>query len=399
MWRKSIVSLLAICLASYSFGQTSAITLKIGDPAPELKVSWLKGTPVESFTNDKIYVVEFWATWCGPCKAAMPHISELAKTYEGKVIFIGVDVWEKGSESKIYDSFTPMLKEFVASMGDKMAYNIAMDNNDMHMANKWMKASDQWGIPATFLIKDGKIIWMGHPIKLDKILEEVFAGTYDIAGTAKAFNEETEKMQNKMAPFMALNKAVTDAVAAKDYSTALNTIDNAMVTIDPMFKLSVYLLKFTTYLEYDVHQALSFAKEWTKETPSAKLVIADAFTKKDGLPKEAYQFAVESFTEAVSKPGSLKPMIYHLMAQSCFKMNDLANAIANEEKAIETGNDAIAKGEFQGTINAGTIKEYQEALAKYKAAQFLPNGHLIKQVVCSGIFVDYPKDIPDVYTN
>ncbi|MFA5849237.1 MAG: TlpA disulfide reductase family protein [Bacteroidales bacterium] len=369
MWRKSIVSLLAICLASYSFGQTSAITLRIGDPAPELKVTWLKGTPVDSIAKDKIYVVEFWATWCGPCKAAMPHLSELAKQYEGKVTFIGVDVWEKGSESKTYDTFTPMLKEFVASMGDKMAYNIAMDNNDMHMANKWMKASGQGGIPATFLIKDGKIIWMGHPIKLDKILEEVLAGTYDMASTAKSFNEETEKMQNKMAPYMALNKAVADAVAAKDFSTALNAIDNAMVTIDPMFKLPVYLLKFTTYLEYDVPQALAFAKDWTKETPSVKLVIADAITKKDGLPKEAYQFAVESFTEAVSKPGSLKPMIYHLMAQSCFKMNDLANAIANEEKAIETGNDAIAKGEFQGTINANSIKEYQEALAKYKAAQ------------------------------
>jgi len=367
--KKNVLTLLAICFAAYSFGQTSAITLRIGDPAPELKVTWLKGTPVESIAKDKIYVVEFWATWCGPCKAAMPHLSELAKTYEGKVTFIGVDVWEKGSESKTYDTFTPMLKEFVAGMGEKMAYNIAMDNNDQHMANNWMKASGQGGIPATFLIKDGKIIWMGHPIKLDKILEDVFAGTYDMASNAKAFNEETNKMQDKLAPFTALNKAVADAVAAKDFSTALNAIDNAMVTIDPMFKLPISFMKFTTYLEYDVPQAILYVKDLSKEIPSVKLVAADAISKKDGLPKEAYQFAVEAFTEEASNPVSLKPMIYHLLAQSCFKMNDMANAIANEEKAIETGNDAIAKGEFQGTINANSIKEYQEALAKYKATQ------------------------------
>src|SRR5215210_230171 len=74
-------------------------TLKWGDTAPPLKVSkWLKGTPVERFEPGKTYVVEFWATWCGPCKAAMPHLSELAKKYEGKATFIGVDVWENGAD-------------------------------------------------------------------------------------------------------------------------------------------------------------------------------------------------------------------------------------------------------------------------------------------------------------
>jgi len=299
----------------------------------------------------------------------MPHLSELAKQYAGKVTFIGVDVWEKGFESKTYDSFTPMLKEFVASMGEKMAYNIAMDNNDMYMANNWMTASGQGGIPATFLIKDGKIIWMGHPMKLNKTLEEVFAGTYDMESNAKTINRDTEAMLGKVAPFMALKKAVTDAVAAKDYSTAINAIDNAMATIDPMFNLPVYLMKFTTYLEYDVPRAISFAKDWSKENTSIKAVVADEIRKKNGLPKEAYQLAVEFLTEAVSNPGSVKPIFYHYLAQSYFKMNDLSNAIAYEEKAIESGNSAIANGELEGTINANSIKEFQEALAKYKAAQ------------------------------
>src|SRR5438045_7958134 len=74
-------------------------TLKWGDVAPPLKlVKWLKGTPVEQFEPGKTYVIEFWATWCGPCKAAMPHLSELAKKYEGKITFIGVDVWETSKD-------------------------------------------------------------------------------------------------------------------------------------------------------------------------------------------------------------------------------------------------------------------------------------------------------------
>lgn len=365
--KKFFLTLSAICLAAYSFGQSSAITLRMGDPAPELKVAWLKGTPVEGFDKDKVYVVEFWATWCGPCKAAMPHLSELAKQYNGKVTFIGVDVWEKGFESKSYDSFMPMLKEFVAGMGEKMAYNIAMDNNELYMANSWMKASGQGGIPATFLIKEKKIIWIGHPMKLDKVLEEVFAGTYDMAVNAKAYNEATEKMQDKLAPLMALSKSVTEAVAAKDFSTALNAIDNAMINIDPMFQLSVKMMKFTTYLEFDVPQALAFAKDWYKENSSVGAVVSDLITKKDGLPKEAYEFAITCFTDALSVQGGVKPLMYNLLALSYYKAGDTKNAIVSQEKAIETGKEAIAKGEFQGTVNANTIKEYQNSLAKYKA--------------------------------
>src|SRR5262245_46540030 len=54
-----------------------AVTLKVGDPAPLLKVTkWLQGDEVKGFETDKTYVVEFWATWCGPCIVMMPHMSE-----------------------------------------------------------------------------------------------------------------------------------------------------------------------------------------------------------------------------------------------------------------------------------------------------------------------------------
>src|SRR6266568_1760611 len=59
-----------------------AVSLKPGDLAPALTVTkWLQGRPVPKFEPGGVYVVEFWATWCGPCIAFMPHLAELQARY------------------------------------------------------------------------------------------------------------------------------------------------------------------------------------------------------------------------------------------------------------------------------------------------------------------------------
>ena len=71
---------------------TFAPTLKPGSPAPALSVAkWVKGEPLKGFESGRIYVVEFWATWCGPCVATIPHLTELQARYADKgVTVVGV---------------------------------------------------------------------------------------------------------------------------------------------------------------------------------------------------------------------------------------------------------------------------------------------------------------------
>jgi thiol-disulfide isomerase/thioredoxin len=156
----------------------SAADLKVGDDAPKFAVSkFVKGEPVKELQQGQIYVVEFWATWCGPCIDNIPKLTAMQKKYGDKVVFIGVSVWER-DQSKVVP--------FVTKMGSKMNYRVAMDKiatgqkaNEGHMASNWLKAAGKNGIPCAFIIdKEGKIAWIGHPAQLekDKLLDKVISG-------------------------------------------------------------------------------------------------------------------------------------------------------------------------------------------------------------------------------
>jgi thiol-disulfide isomerase/thioredoxin len=104
-----------------------AQTLNVGDPAPALPVAkWVKGQPVKQFEKGKVYVVEFWATWCGPCRQTIPHLTKLAEKYKDKVTVIGVSVWERADEEDP-NAHIQRVEKFVQDMGDKMNYVVAVD--------------------------------------------------------------------------------------------------------------------------------------------------------------------------------------------------------------------------------------------------------------------------------
>src|SRR5215471_5656015 len=87
--------LLALFPGTLAFSAAAA-TLKVGDPAPKLQTGkWVQGEPVKEFAKGKAYIVEFWATWCGPCRISIPHLNEIHNKFKDKgLIVIGQDCWE-----------------------------------------------------------------------------------------------------------------------------------------------------------------------------------------------------------------------------------------------------------------------------------------------------------------
>src|ERR1039457_690315 len=179
------VGVVSAMVAGMTLAAAAGPSLKVGDPAPKLAPGkWVQGDPVKDFQKGKAYIVVFWATWCPPCRASIPHLNETYNKFKDKgLIVIGQNCWEKDDS---------LVAPFVTKMGDKMTYRVALDdrstNTQGQMAKTWMEAAGRKGIPSAFLVDTkGVIAWIGHPMALkEDVIEDVLAGNYDQHNIAEA---------------------------------------------------------------------------------------------------------------------------------------------------------------------------------------------------------------------
>jgi thiol-disulfide isomerase/thioredoxin len=177
--------------------EAPAETLAVGSPAPKLDIEhWIQDgngffKAVTDFKKGNVYVVEFWATWCGPCISSMPHLAELQNKYRGENVQI-ISVSDEPLET--VEEF--LKREADGKDGGKTtfaeitsAYSLTTDP-DQSTYEAYMVAAQQRGIPTAFLIgKDGVIEWIGHPMEMDEPLASVVSGSWDRVAYAKAYAE------------------------------------------------------------------------------------------------------------------------------------------------------------------------------------------------------------------
>ena len=188
----------------------------IGKPPPPIKVArWFKGEPVTEFKKGTVYVVDFWATWCGPCKAAIPHLTRLAKENKGRVEVIGISISERQNDPTDA-AYLDAVEKFVKKMDDRMEYPVAADTPDKAMHSTWFKPTGTGGIPTAYIIDQrGLVAWVGigAPADIERIVGEVLAGTFDYS---------KEKALQQAAELEAKKRSEADIAAAKKNQSGTN---------------------------------------------------------------------------------------------------------------------------------------------------------------------------------
>jgi thiol-disulfide isomerase/thioredoxin len=340
--------------------------LNIGDSAPRLRVrEWLKGVPTQGFEKDKVYVVEFWATWCGPCRAVMPHLTALANEYKDSVTILGIDILEEKTTSM------EKIKAFVDSMGHRMDYNVAADDSNF-MTTAWLYASGKQGIPTAYVVnQDGRVAWIGNPTRLDEVLPKILNHTWDIKKTF-----EKRKFDKRLADLD--DSAYYKLLSFRGDPEMLNNRhkqDSALLMIDEMVRMEpklkyaprVGIYTFTSILQTNAHKAYEFGKEllstYTYEDPPYYVLksIIETYSYKVYLPAEVYELAAEAYQGEIDRyPETTDiPKDYHKMAEWYWRACNRTKAIEAEQKAIEA---LKSKEKFSQT----DLAAFESRLQQYK---------------------------------
>lgn len=265
-------------------GLCVADELSIGSVAPEIEIShWVKGEKFrlqDSIKKGTITVIEFWATWCGPCLKTIPHLTELQKKYK-ELTIIGIS-----------DEEVNTVKSFVEDMGDDMDYTVAVDR-DEQTSKKYLEATGIEGIPHAYIIdKHGKLVWFGHPLDdMEEVIKGLISGTFD----TKKYHErknEYEKIRNLCGVYLFLTlstdekdliktvanlillRATVDSQALSELAREI-AISGEMKNPDldyavQLTKKAMELSKNKNYFSIDTHATVLFRQGKKKEAMQYK---------------------------------------------------------------------------------------------------------------------------------
>jgi len=150
----------------------NAFASLVGSDAPAVNAQeWINASGQVSLDQfkDKVVIVEFWATWCPPCRTVIPHLVKLYNKEKDKGLVVISLTNEKRKEAKIDKFMKSMKMNYIVGTGSTSGREYGVR-----------------GIPAAYVIVDGKVIWEGHPASgLDQVVE-------------KALKEKTEKSIEKV---------------------------------------------------------------------------------------------------------------------------------------------------------------------------------------------------------
>lgn len=201
--------------------------LKPGDTPPSMKIEkWFNGTPVNRFEEGKVYVVEFFASWCQPCRKSIPHLNKLQGEFKDQLVVIGLAASESEPNST-------RLERLLTAKKDILTYRVAYTSDEKTFKD-WNWGARNTGLPWAFIIdKKGKLAWFGQPFqsRFEPVLRAVLNGSYMPASEVQVADENFERRKE----LWPVQEAFWNAVGSEDWQKSVSLGERLLSSGDQMF--------------------------------------------------------------------------------------------------------------------------------------------------------------------
>ena len=343
-----IAAIFVMAVMAHSHSTVSAQqTLDIGSKAPSLDIEhWLQDgngffEHVTAFEKDKVYIVEFWATWCGPCIGAMPQLAALQNKYRGRdVQIISVTDESVDQVAALMNQNHPQTNQSFAEITS--AYSLTSDP-DGSVHDAYMRASNQQGIPVSFIVgKTGLIEWIGHPLELEMPLEAVVTGNWD--------REKFRKQRKARAGFEVAMQRLAMLAGAERFGDAIKLVEGEIakakesdlqdlveqwVDIRFSLKLSAGQIDDETVAYYRSY--LDRIKDEPVLLMRFGYSIYGAYEQGGNLGPLATD-VIKAISKSKDRaPAEAKPLMHNVVAQLHASNKDYDLAIASQQMAVDSG--------------------------------------------------------------
>ncbi|ASP89502.1 alkyl hydroperoxide reductase (plasmid) [Sinorhizobium meliloti] len=236
------------------------MVLRMESPAPALEVKdWVRGQSLANFQPGKVYIVDFWATWCGLSVSAMPSLMQLQERYKGsgvEIVAVAAD-----EEAATTDEVRAYLDAWFTDKFPKLNFRIGLDCTG-EMKKLWMDASISLGIPCSFVVdRDSKIAFIGHPAELEDILPKVLDGIWRTSDQAKAVERERIARGREEA-FLC---KISPAIEKEDWKTALSAIEEAIALMPDSIQLRAAHADTLLHKMRDMHTGLPVLRQLVRD--------------------------------------------------------------------------------------------------------------------------------------
>lgn len=304
----ALVALAMFFLSGEAFAQNK---LKVGDKGPRIQVKEMVQGELPKQGSEP-YVVEFWATWCGPCMKSIPHLNELYKSLKSSgFTIVGIS-----------DEKMSKVKPFVQRKGTNMSYPVAIDDG---AKQDWFKAAGRRGIPSAFVVDaSNTIMWIGNPLDpaFDKVVKDVAKGKFNPV------------MQRKAAPKL---KAAERAAKLRNFNQAYMHMDE-VIALDKKVFLPVAIDKYRMKLDQEKNPeaANAYADElivmYSDDKGSLKVLClffaADPDVSENDLPH-----ARKAADAILNSSGRRDVQALSASAAVAYHSNDIDRAVREQKMA------------------------------------------------------------------